>query len=339
MDTNKVLLGLSGGVDSSLCAALLREQGYEVTGLFLSYNGADAEPARLAARQAGIPLEVTDMTNALEREVIAPFIAAYLRGETPNPCVMCNPAVKFLLLAELADKIGAQHIATGHYAKIKTEAGGHKGLYRSDSPKDQSYMLYRLGQNIIDRCIFPLCDIESKDRVREMARQRGLAASGSPDSMEVCFIPCGDHGAFMEGRGFSSPPGDFVDERGAVLGRHEGIHRYTVGQRRGLGIAAEGRLYVKSILPEGNKVVLGLEPPAASEIVLNDTVCTAYEYSGMESVPVLARIRHSRGMDAATLFPKEGRIVFASPARAPSRGQSAVCYNRDGRVIFGGYIG
>lgn len=334
MPVKTVVLGLSGGVDSSLCAALLKEQGYAVHGLFLSYRGADPEPARRAAAQAGIDLTVLDITEQLEEKVIRPFCEAYQVGITPIPCVLCNPEVKFFELFAFADRIGADYVATGHYAKAENGA-----IRAVDNPKDQSYMLHRLPPEWLPRLIFPLGEFPDKGAVRAAAAQRGLSAAESADSMEVCFIPEDDHAAFLESRGFGCPAGDFVDESGTVLGRHGGIHRYTVGQRRGLGVASTGRLFVKALDCVNNQVVLTLQDPKATVAHCHDVVWQQPRET--RRFPALVKIRYSRTSYPAIvekLMDGRARIEFETPARAPAPGQSAVFYTQDGILIGGGIL-
>lgn len=329
----KIVLGMSGGVDSATAACMLRDMGYQVHGLFLRYGQSDPQPAIRAAKELDIPLEVADITDILEQKVICPFIEGYLSGCTPNPCIVCNPGVKFRALVEMADRIGAEKIATGHYARVR---GGK--LYSSPSPKDQSYMLYRLPPEVITRCLFPLGDTEDKEAVRAFARKAGLSSGDAPDSMEICFVPQAEHGDFIESRGKRGKEGNFVDEQGNILGRHLGIHRYTVGQRRGLGIAASGRLYVKSIDAAGGDITLSLNDPKSLKAYIKDITFAAPEYSGKESFDCLVRVRHSKGFFAGRCLPQKGVIEFESPVRALSPGQSAVCYSEDGLVIGGGFI-
>ena len=333
MDKKNVVLGLSGGVDSSAAAHILMDMGYEVHGVFLMQKGSDPAPAEVAARELGISFEVIDMSDELERNVICPFVESYLRGETPNPCIICNPTVKFRCLREAADRVGAYHIATGHYAVAK-----EGGIYASPSPKDQSYMLYRLPHELTERLIFPLGDIADKSETRAIASDAGLSSGSAPDSMDICFIPDGDHGAFIEKRGLSGKRGNFVDEDGHIYGPHEGIHRYTVGQRRGLGVAASGRLYVKNIDPESGDIVLSLIDPKDTKVYLRDVVFTDPACRGMESIPCKVKVRHTKRFDSGVFYPALNMIEFEQPVRALSPGQSAVCYSAEGRVLCGGFI-
>lgn len=335
-----VVLGLSGGVDSATAALRLQREGFSVTGVFLANGDASDEDARAAAQRLGIDYRRVDMTELLEREVIAPFCRDFCAGSTPIPCINCNERVKFKLLFAVADEIGARWVATGHYAVMRTLPNGEAALYKSPALNDQSYMLYRLRPEWLPRLRFPLGDVPDKSETRVLAAQSGLSAAKKPDSMEICFIACGDHGDFIESRGQTPPPGEFVDEQGNVLGTHRGIHRYTVGQRRGLGIAAEGRLYVKEIDAARNCVVLTLTDPKSAELAARDVVWLDRSLQFCTSFHAFVRIRHSRVQYPATVYPTESgaRVVFDAPARAPSPGQSAVFYASDGRVLGGGFI-
>lgn len=333
MENRKIVLGLSGGVDSATSALLLKDMGYTVHGVFLKGPGADPAPAARAAEELGISFEVIDIAQELEEKVICPFVESYLRGETPNPCILCNPAVKFRLLFEAADRIGAEQVATGHYAVVRDGK-----LYASPSPKDQSYMLYRLPPEMIARCVFPLGSLQDKNETRALAEAGGLSSSKAGDSMEICFIPDDDHGSFIEARGAQPKKGNFVDETGKVLGPHLGIHRYTVGQRRGLGIAASGRLYVKKIDVETGDVVLSLIDPKATGVNIGSVCLTDPACAKMDAIPCRVKVRHTQKFEAGTFYPAEGRITFEQPVRALSPGQSAVCYGEDGHVLGGGFI-
>ena len=252
---------------------------------------------------------------------------------------MCNPLIKFRALTDYADEIGAAYVATGHYARTGRDAEGRALLRRARAEKDQSYMLYRLPRRTVARCLFPLGEAENKAEVRENAREIGLSVSEKPDSMDVCFIPDGDVQGWLERHGAACPPGNFVDETGKVLGRHKGIHCYTVGQRKGLGVAAEGRLFVHELRPETNEVVLSLEDVYRSEITVRDVHYIAPEYAENGPFACEVRVRFSRRSDRATVYPdgKSARIAFEDAVRAPAAGQSAVLYDGD-IVIGGGFI-
>ena len=335
----KVVLGLSGGVDSAVAAAQLRRQGYEVHGLFLEVGLGGEQAAQRAAEELEIPLHLAHRRADFEREVCAYFAETFRQAGTPNPCVVCNPLIKFRALTDYADEIGAAYIATGHYARTGRDADGRALLLRAHAEKDQSYMLHRLPRETVARCLFPLGARTGKDEVRADARSLGLTAADKPDSMDICFIPDGDVSGWLERHGAACPPGNFVDETGRVLGRHKGLHCYTVGQRKGLGVAAEGRLFVHALRPETNEVVLSLSDVYRSEITVRAMHYIAPEYAANGPFCCEVRVRYSRRSDRATVYPTENgaRIVFESAVRAPAKGQSAVLYDGD-IVIGGGFI-
>lgn len=335
----KVVLGLSGGVDSAVAAARLRDMGYAVHGLFLEVGLGGEEAAQHTADDLGIPLYIAHRREAFEQQICGYFADSFCNARTPNPCVMCNPLIKFRALTDYADEIGAAYVATGHYARTGRDAEGRALLRRARAEKDQSYMLYRLPRKTVARCLFPLGEAENKAEVRENAREIGLSVSEKPDSMDVCFIPDGDVQGWLERHGAACPPGNFVDETGKVLGQHKGIHCYTVGQRKGLGVAAEGRLFVHELRPETNEVVLSLEDVYRSEITVRDVHYIAPEYAENGPFTCEVRVRFSRRSDRATIYPdgKSARIVFEDAVRAPAAGQSAVLYDGD-IVIGGGFI-
>ena len=333
-DAKHVVLGLSGGVDSAVCAALLLEQGYAVTGLYLE-NGVSPVGARDAAAVAerlGIPLEVLDIRADLVRHVCSAFDAAYRRGETPNPCILCNPTVKFRALQQGADRLGARWIATGHYAR--TAEGG---LYRGRPSNDQSYMLCRLLPEQVARLILPLGAYE-KTETRALAERFGIPVAHKPDSMEICFIPDKDYVGWMERRAPLPGKGDFV-LHGEVIGQHDGLCRYTVGQRRP-GLVDGRKVYVSRIDAATNTIEL-----AYWEELFHTTV-HAREFNWIvprPETPVRAqvRVRHTKWETpdcTAYPLPDGGvRIECDSPVRAPAAGQSAVLYDGE-RVLGGGFI-
>lgn len=328
----KLVLGLSGGVDSAVAAKLLLAEGFDVFGLYLDIAGeASREDAKAAAANLGIPLKIADISAELEEKVCRPFVAAYLRGETPNPCILCNPNVKFKTLLEYADNIGAEYISTGHYARA---IDGR--LYKGKPDNDQSYMLCRLNKEQLCRLILPL-GAYSKAEVRRLAERFGLPCAHKAASMEICFVPDKDYGAYIEARGIVPPEGNFVDESGKVLGRHRGIHRYTVGQRRGLNIAVGKRIFVSEIRPETNEVVLS----DGEELFVYSVRVTDVNWLVPQNDKFKAdvRVRHSKVSSPATVEPTEtsAKVLFDEPVRAPTKGQSAVFYIGD-EVICGGFI-
>lgn len=322
----KVVLGLSGGVDSAVAACVLKRQGYEVYCVWMDIGLGGGQDAAALADRLELPFETVDVREALEREVCAPFAADYLAGRTPLPCARCNPAVKFPALLGVADRIGAGWVATGHYARVSNGV-----LYRGRPANDQAFMLARLPKKILQKVIFPLGDYE-KTEVRALAEELGLPVAHKPDSMEICFIPGGDYAAWLDRRGGTPPPGDFVDSKGRVLGRHKGIHHYTLGQRRGLGIPADHRLFVSDIRPESNQVVLsdGGDLYTVSVRGEEPNWIGVDELTG--SMEVTVRLRHSKNETPASISRNEEGgvdISLHAPGRAPTPGQLAVFYRGD----------
>ena len=326
-----IILGLSGGVDSAAAALLLQKAGYHVIGCYLDIGlgGSGAADAAAVAERLDIPLEILPIGEALEREVCAPFAAEYLAGRTPLPCARCNRLVKFPALLALADRRGARYVSTGHYARVEN------GLLKKGRPaNDQSYMLARLTRDQLQRVIFPLGDYE-KAEVRALARDFGIPVADKPDSMEICFIPEGDYGAWLEARGFSTPAGNFVDKSGRVLGQHKGIHRYTLGQGRGLGVPGPHRYFVTQLRPDAHEVVLS----DGSDLGREEVRCSRPNWLAGDGpagpAEVEVRLRHSRTQLPATLEAEGDAVVLHmhTPARAPTPGQLAVFY--DGDTVLG----
>lgn len=349
----RVLLGLSGGVDSTAAALLLQRAGYEVTGLFFDVLGnqeALAQRAETAAAQLGIPFIYRNVSEEFTDKIIDYFCDSYLRGETPNPCVRCNPLLKFKTLEEEADRIGAEWIATGHYARIiRAETNGiyyvHMGENRR---KDQSYMLYRLPQRILSRLLLPLGSSEDKEQVRQLLRERALSNAEDKDSQEICFISQGNYIDYIKARGKTSPPGSFVDQEGRVLGPHQGIVNYTIGQRKGLGMTFGKPMFVTALDPHKNTVTLGSNEDLFHKIVMVNNCVFSGESEGVisgllkgdEGISVEAKIRYAAPAAAANLYPEAGnmvRVEFEEAQRAPTPGQSVVFYQGE-RCLGGGII-
>ena len=297
------------------------------------------QAARDAAAALGVPVHVIDASDAFEREVITPFCESYCAGQTPNPCLWCNPAVKFRLLAQKADELGCRYIATGHYARVELCPDGVCRLCTPESAaRDQTYMLYRLPQDILARLILPLGDFE-KDDVREIARDIGLSCADAPDSMEICFIPDGDYAAFIRSRGYVPLAGHFIGPDGEDLGPHAGVDHYTIGQRKGLGVAAGRPLFVKAILPSGDVQLAESGGEYASGLTLDGIVTP-------DGAPLPDGEYRAKVRSAAKPVPCHfeahgdgtGALTFPEPVRAPAPGQSAVLY-RGGFVLGGGFIG
>ena len=329
---SKIVLGFSGGVDSAVSASLLKKQGYEVMGLYLDNAGEDAEnDAVRTAEYLGIPLEIRDVHSMLEDCVCKPFTEAYLRGETPNPCIICNPSLKFRMLLDYANEIGAEHIATGHYARAENGV-----LYKGKPSNDQSYMLCRITREQLERLVLPLGEYE-KTQVRAMAEELQLPVAHKPDSMEICFIPDKDYIGWLGRRAELPRQGNFVFH-GEVIGTHEGIHRYTVGQRRA-GLFNERKLYISRIDADKNEIELALwEELFKTEVSARsfNWLCDAPQGKINASV----RVRHTKWENPPCTAKIEGdlvKIVCLEPVRAPARGQSAALYDGE-RVLGGGFI-
>lgn len=328
----KIVLGFSGGVDSAVAAVLLKKAGHEVHGVYLDNTDENAlNDAVRGAEIVGIPLEVMNVKAELEERVCRPFCDAYLAGETPNPCIICNPSVKFKNLLAAADRLGAEKIATGHYAR--TENGR---LLRGRSANDQSYMLCRLTRQQVERSVFPLGAYE-KTQVRAMAEKFDLPAAKKPDSMEICFIPDKDYIGWL-GRRTVLPPEGELTLHGEVIGRHGGIYRYTVGQRLP-GLIDGRKVYVSRIDAEKNVIELALWEE------LFKTELSARDFNWLTDEPVgelcgQVRVRHTKWeMPDCTAYIDGDRVRIhcVSPVRAPAAGQSAVLYDGD-FVLGGGFI-
>ena len=329
---SKIVLGFSGGVDSAVSTMLLKKAGHEVYGLYIDNADEAARQCAIdAAEFIGVPLTVLDVKAELERNVCRPFTEAYLRGETPNPCIICNPSTKFKNLLAEADRIGAELVATGHYAR--TENGR---LMKGMPANDQSYILCRLSREQVRRAVFPLGGFE-KTQVRALAEEFGLPVAHKPDSMEICFIPDKDYIGWISRRAELPPPGDFIF-RGEVVGRHEGIHRYTVGQRRP-GLIDGRKVYISRISAADNTIELALWED------LFKTEVRARDFNWLidrpaEPIRANVRVRHTKWeTPPCTVYPEgDGvRIICDEPVRAPAVGQSAVLYDGD-YVLGGGFI-
>ena len=332
----KVVLGLSGGVDSAVAARLLQEQDYEVHGHWLDIGtGSGREDAEAVAKELSIPFSAGDIREELKAKVMAPFRADYLAGRTPLPCALCNPAVKFPALFQRAEEIGADFVATGHYARIVREDSGaflHRGAHRND----QAYLLATLPKEWLPRLLFPLGDYE-KTQVRALAEDFSLPVASKPDSREICFIPDGDYAAWLDRQGETLPPGDFVTADGRVLGRHKGLHHYTIGQRRGLGIPAEHRLFVSELRMADNTILLSDGSDLMAKTVWGEGLNLLADLP--DGAEVTVRLRHSKTENPACVS-REGvgvRIDLLTPARAPTPGQLAVFYDGD-RVLGSAWI-
>lgn len=335
-----ILIGMSGGVDSSAAAVILMEQGYNVCGGTLRLFGGNesaVEDAREVCGRLGIEHRIIDAEDAFKREVTDKFADMYISGGTPNPCVFCNKAIKFGAMLDYALEMGFDGIATGHYAKISQDKSGRNILQcASDIRKDQTYFLYTLNQHQLSHSIFPLWDME-KPQIRAIAEKHGLITAHKRDSQDICFIPNGGYAEFIEGyTGRKFPDGNFVDMQGNVLGRHGGIIRYTVGQRRGLGVTFGKPVYVCGKNSAQNTVTLSDTEYTAQEICLAGVNYISGEIPALP-FRTAAKVRYSAKTQTATVYPNSdgtAKIVFDEPVKNPAVGQACVFY--DGNTVVGG---
>ncbi len=347
----KVAVALSGGLDSAVAALLLKQAGYELLGIHMLLS--DSPQSDSQAHRAGdicrilnIPYHQIDLRQDFESRVVDYFCREYQQGRTPNPCVACNRHIKFGILLDAALSLGAECLATGHYARIEHSRDGYRLLKAKDAARDQSYFLYTLTQDKLGHVLFPLGE-HSRDEVSHMAKEAGLPTA-SKSSQDLCFISQKNYGTFLTQR-FTSQPGDIVDTLGTKLGQHRGIIFYTIGQRHGLGLASGKPLYVIRIEPESNKIVLGSEEELYSQKLAARELSWISGKAPREPIAVTAKIRYKSKEAKATLFPPrncepergEGEAItdvqFAEPQKAVTPGQAIVFYNND-EVLGGGII-
>lgn len=354
MEQRTVVVGMSGGVDSSVAAYLLKKQGYQVIGVtmqiwqdeeeaVLEENGgccglSAVDDARRVANRLDIPYYVMNFKSEFKEKVIDYFVDEYAHGRTPNPCIACNRYVKWEALLERSLSIGAEYIATGHYARVVCLENGRYALKRSATlAKDQTYALYNLTQEQLKRTLMPVGEY-TKDEIREIAKECELLVADKPDSQDICFVPDGDYASYIEQTaGITMNPGNFVDASGNILGTHKGIVHYTVGQRKGLGLALGYPAFVTEIRPDTNEIVIGTKEDSMVRVVHANQINFMSVATITEPVRVFAKIRYNhRGAWATLEKTGEDEVVctFDEPQGAPAPGQALVFY--DGDIVMGG---
>ena len=341
----RILVGMSGGVDSTFAAHRLIEEGHEVAGALLEMHSyTDTAAAKLAAASLEIPLYIINCREAFEHSVVSNFISEYRRGRTPNPCIICNSEVKLECLLDYALANGYDAIATGHYARVGSVGRGGEIRYflsnARDGNKDQTYMLWRISQRVLAHLVLPLSEL-TKEEIRAETARIGLVSWDRADSQEICFIPDNDHASFIESRVGASDEGNFINNEGKVLGRHRGIVNYTVGQRKGLGIALGSRAFISKIDPETNSITISDKPSTSYFFTVSGVVFSGIS-APLERCEYRLTVKHRYAAPrtpATVIFYPDGRaeVRLDEPVRSVTPGQSAVFYDGD-RLAAGGFI-
>ena len=342
MENKKVLLGMSGGVDSSVSALLLKKQGYEVIGITLEMFDNDSNvslDAKKVCDSLHIPHYTFSCKNDFKRYVIDDFISCYSNCKTPNPCIECNRYIKFGYMYEKAKELGCYYIATGHYARNEYNKEYDRWVLKKSNAgsKDQTYVLWNIPKDVIEHIIFPLSDFENKEQIREIAREADLEAANKPDSEDICFIPDGNYKAFLENNSsIKAKVGNIVNSSGEVLGKHTGLYNYTIGQRKGLGIAYKVPLFVLGFNEEKNEVIVGEEKKLYKKEILVNNINLLLIDKIDKPMLVDLKTRYSTKSAKATIIQNENtiKVTFEEPQRAITPGQSAVFYIND--IVLGG---
>ncbi len=352
MDSNKkkkVMIGMSGGVDSSVAAYILKQKGYDVTGVTMQIwqedkeqegsccSLTDVEDARRVATKLDIPYYVINFKKVFDEKVIQYFIKEYLAGRTPNPCIACNRYVKFEEFLNKAISMDMDYVATGHYAKVDYKDGRYLLMKSASKKKDQTYVLYNLTQEQLSKTLFPLEDI-TKEEVRAIAKELKLNVASKPDSQEICFVEDNNYGKFLEENStLKTKPGDIIDTKGKLLGRHNGIYNYTIGQRKGLSISSNKPLFVIDIDPINNQIVVGDDSEGFGKTLIAEDINLIAIEKLTEERRVSAKIRYAAQESLALIKPLEDDkilVKFDTPQRAITPGQAVVFY--DGDIVLGG---
>lgn len=346
MENKRVLIGMSGGVDSSVAALLLQKQGYEVIGttleLFTGSSCCNSETyidAKNVCNSLGIPHFIFNYKDEFRKYVIQDFIDCYANCKTPNPCIECNKYMKFGLMYEKAKELGCNYIATGHYAKTEYSEEYKKWVLKKSNAgkKDQSYVLWNMPQDLVEHVLFPLSDFENKEQIREIAKANNLKVANKPDSEDICFVPDGNYKKFLENNSNLKPKqGNIVNSKGKILGKHTGLYNYTIGQRKGLGISNEVPLFVLGFNKEKNEVIVGEEKELYKKEIIVEDINLILVNNVDKETEVEVKTRYSSKVAMATIRQERNsiKVNFTEPQRAITPGQSAVFYKGD--IVLGG---